>query len=122
VAALEEAVQRMEQAGMSQLQGWFGAFLAEAYARCGRRDEAVDVAERAVAVTREVGFDLGLAVALRARGRIELESGDRTGAAARLREALALFESLGVPLEAARTRSDLARAQPSPEPTYAKAR
>lgn len=109
--ALEEAVERMEQAGMQPLYGWFAAFLTEAYSRSGRTAEALALGERALAVTREVEFDLGRAVALRALGRALLGSGETAGAAQRLREAQSLFESLSVPFEAASTQHDLERAE-----------
>ncbi len=44
----------------------------------------------------------------RSEARLRLHQGDREGAAALLREALAAFDRLGVPFEAARTREELA--------------
>ncbi len=108
IAALEEAVGAMEQAGMSQLHGWFGAFLAEAYLLAGRAGEARDLGLRAVAVTREVQFWYGIGLAERAAGRIARASGNYAEAESRLREAKEQFRSLQVPFEVGRTRLDLA--------------
>jgi tetratricopeptide (TPR) repeat protein len=108
VEALEDAVHRMENAGMQQLQGWFGAFLAESYLASGRAQEARDTALRAIEVTGEVRFWYGLALAHRALGRVLLVGGDYEGAAEHFRQALKGFADLQVPFEVARTRLDLA--------------
>ena len=108
IEALEDSVRRMRQAGMQPLEGWFAAFLGEAYLRAGRRDEAREVTLQAVEVTTGVNFWYGIALAQRAAGRVAREVGEAAGAERHLRQALQGFTSLQVPFEAARTRLDLA--------------
>ncbi|HVG09676.1 MAG TPA: adenylate/guanylate cyclase domain-containing protein [Thermoanaerobaculia bacterium] len=108
VEALEDAVHRMEDAGMQQLQGWFQAFLAEAYLASGRAREARETALRAIEVTGEVRFWYGLALAHRALGRVLVAGADHEGAAEHFRQALKGFADLQVPFEVARTRLNLA--------------
>jgi len=109
LAALEESTQRLRQAGMQQLLGWFSAFLAEALLRSGRLDEARDFAHEALAVTEGVRFRYGSGIAQRALGRIAQADGHREEAAVWLQEALESFRSIQAPFEAGRTRLDLAR-------------
>lgn len=109
IEALEESTQRLRQAGMQQLLGWFSAFLAEAYLRSGRSEEARDFAHEALAVTEGVRFRYGGGIAQRALGRIALVDGNREEAAVWLQEALESFRSIQAPFEAGRTRLDLAR-------------
>jgi hypothetical protein len=99
----------MESAGMPQLQGWFGAFLAEAYLLSGRAEEARDVASRSIAVTEGVRFWYGLALAHRALGRVALAEAQHAEAEEHFRHALQGFSSLRVPFEVGRTHLDLAR-------------
>jgi class 3 adenylate cyclase/tetratricopeptide (TPR) repeat protein len=108
VAALEDAVGRMESAGMPQLQGWFGAFLAEALLLSGSTEEARDMASRSIAVTEAVRFWYGLALAHRALGRVALAQAQHAEAEEHFRHALQGFSSLRVPFEVGRTRLDLA--------------
>lgn len=108
VEALEDAVQRMEQAGMKQLLGWFAAFLAEAYLHMGQLTEAEDMARRALAATTEAGFGYGMGLALRSLGRVAQARGDLPQARRRLEEAAAELGRLQVVFEVARTRLDLA--------------
>lgn len=109
VATLEQAVARLKGTGMQQLLGWFSVYLAEAYLAAGERGKALPAAEAGLAATREADFRLGEALAVRALGRITLAGGDAEQAQRRLEDALERFETLEVPLEAARTRVDLAR-------------
>jgi class 3 adenylate cyclase/tetratricopeptide (TPR) repeat protein len=110
IEALEESTQRLRQAGMQQLLGWFSAFLAEAYLRSGRPEEARDFAHEALAVTEGVRFRYGSGMAQRALGRIAQAEGSSEEAAIWLQEALESFRSIQAPFEVGRTRLDLARA------------
>jgi class 3 adenylate cyclase/tetratricopeptide (TPR) repeat protein len=110
IKALEQSTQRLRQAGMQQLLGWFSAFLAEAYLHSGRLDEAQDFAHEALAVTEGVRFQYGSGIAQRALGRIAQVEGNPEAAAVWLQEALESFQSIQAPFEAGRTRLDLARA------------
>ncbi|MFL6261286.1 MAG: adenylate/guanylate cyclase domain-containing protein [Thermoanaerobaculia bacterium] len=109
IEALEGSTQRLREAGMQQLLGWFSAFLAEAYLRSGRPEEALDFAHEALAVTEGVRFQYGSGIAQRALGRIAQAEGNAEAAAAWLHEALESFRSIQAPFEAGRTRLDLAR-------------
>src|SRR4051794_2784723 len=109
IETLEKSTQRLRQAGMQQLLGWFSAFLAEAYLRSGRADEARDFAHEALAVTEGVRFRYGSGIAQRALGRIAQAEGHREEAAIWLQEALESFRSIQASFEAGRTRLDLAR-------------
>jgi class 3 adenylate cyclase/tetratricopeptide (TPR) repeat protein len=109
IESLEESTQRLRRAGMQQLLGWFSAFLAEAYLRSGRPDEARDFAHEALAVTEGVRFRYGSGMAQRALGRIAQAEGNPEAASIWLREALESFLSIQAPFEAGRTRLDLAR-------------
>lgn len=108
IETLEESIRRIAQTGMRQLQGWFSAFLADAYLRASRPTEAADVAREALEVTRESRFRYGAALAQRVRGRIARLQGRSKEAEDHLMEALDGFRSLEVPFEAAQTRLDLA--------------
>jgi tetratricopeptide (TPR) repeat protein len=110
IEALEESTQRLRQAGMQQLLGWFSAFLAEACLHSGRPDEARDFAHEAFAVTEGSRFRYGSGIAQRALGRLALAEGKPEEAAVWLQEALESFRSIQAPFEAGRTRLDLARA------------
>jgi tetratricopeptide (TPR) repeat protein len=110
IEALEESTVRMREAGMQQLLGWFSAFLADAYLRSGRADEARDHAYEALAVTEAVRFRYGSGMAQRVLGRVAREEGDREGAETWLREALETFRSIQAPFEAGRSLLELARA------------
>ncbi len=108
LAALEESVGRMRQAGMQQLLAWFSAYLAEAYLHAGRPAEAAERAAEALAVAGEVGFRYGAGLAQRALGRIAQSAGDLDEADRRFVEALESFLSVQAPFEVARTRLDRA--------------
>ena len=108
IEALGESVQRMEQAGMRQLEGWFRAFLAEGQAATGKLDDARQQAGRALEVTEEVHFLYGIGLAQRSRGRVARAERSLDEAEDWLTRALQTFLSLQVPFEAARTRLDLA--------------
>jgi class 3 adenylate cyclase/tetratricopeptide (TPR) repeat protein len=109
VEALEESTGRLRRAGMQQLLGWFSAFLAEAYLRSGRADEARDYAYEALAVTEGVHFRYGSGIAQRALGRIARADGNPEEAETWLQESLESFQSIQAPFEVGRTRLELAR-------------
>jgi class 3 adenylate cyclase/tetratricopeptide (TPR) repeat protein len=106
--ALESSVERLRQAGMRQLLGWFSAFLAEVYLFSGRLIEARKLAGEALATTESVKFRYGSGMAQRALGRIARADGDLRGARAWFEEALESFHSIQAPFEVARTRLELA--------------
>ncbi|HVT18278.1 MAG TPA: adenylate/guanylate cyclase domain-containing protein [Thermoanaerobaculia bacterium] len=107
IEALESSVEKVKQAGMQQLLGWFSAFLAQAYLAAQRPVEAGLVARDALAAAEGVGFSYGTGLAQRVLGRIARTVGDPE-AERWLRRALASFRAIHAPFEAARTQLDLA--------------
>src|SRR5262249_1078031 len=61
--SLERSVQMLGETGFQPLLGWFSAFLAEAYLAEGLREEARELAERALAITCEAEFGYGSGLA-----------------------------------------------------------
>ncbi|HWM90071.1 MAG TPA: adenylate/guanylate cyclase domain-containing protein [Thermoanaerobaculia bacterium] len=108
IDTLEDSIARVEQTGMRQLQGWFSAFLADAYLRASRPAEGGEMARQALEVTQGSRFWYGAGLARRVLGRIACTLGHHAEAEDHLREALEGFRSLGVPFEVARTHLDLA--------------
>ena len=108
IKALESSVERLRQAGMRQLLGWFSAFLADAWLFSGRPAEARKLAGEALATTESVKFRYGSGMAQRALGRIVQADGDPERAKAWFEKALESFRSIQAPFEVARTRLDLA--------------
>ena len=108
VRILEDAISRVGQIGMRQLQGWFSVFLADAYLRASRPAEAAETAQAALEATRGTRFWYGVGLARRILGRILRVQGHHAEAEEQLREALEGFRSLEVPFEMAHTRVDLA--------------
>jgi tetratricopeptide (TPR) repeat protein len=108
IGALEDSVERLRQAGMQQLLGWFSAFLAEAYLLSDRFAEARSLAGEALAVTEGVKFRYGSGLAQRSLGRVARSLGDPAEAKKELGEALEIFQAIGARFEVGRTRLDLA--------------
>ncbi len=108
IAALEGSTARLLEAGMLQLLGWFSAFLAEALLLSGRREEAREIARRALETTEAVRFRYGSGMAQRALGRVASAAGDPETAAASFLDALASFEAIQAPFEVGRTLLALA--------------
>ncbi|MFJ3192382.1 AfsR/SARP family transcriptional regulator [Streptomyces griseoviridis] len=82
--------------------------LAKVELRQGLFERARERLGRCLEVARERQDDFGEALVLRTRGEWHLAAGDPVGAEGPLRAALALWESLGLPLWRARTLRDLA--------------
>jgi DNA-binding NtrC family response regulator/tetratricopeptide (TPR) repeat protein len=91
-----------------QFQGWFLAFLADAYCLAGRYGDAREAGMRALGLTRAGGFLYGVGCAQRALGRIARQRGAMADAETALREAARTFESVRARHEVARTHLDLA--------------
>ena len=109
IEALEESVERLRQAGMLQLFGWFSAFLAEARLLAGRpAAEARELAVQALAVTESSNFRYGTGLAQRALGRVAFAAGEHSEAEIRLGEALESFRAIQAPFEVGRTLLALA--------------
>lgn len=109
IESLRESVERLRQAGMQQMLGWFLAFLAEAYLLTDHLEEARKIADQGFEITRNAEFRYGVGLAQRVLGRIA-QSAERLGEAKiRFHQALETFTSLEVPFEVGRTRLDLAQ-------------
>ncbi|HVL93517.1 MAG TPA: LuxR C-terminal-related transcriptional regulator [Acidimicrobiales bacterium] len=92
--------------------------LVDAWVAAGRFDAAADAADRLRTAAGEASSQHLAALAAGARGRVLLARGD-PGAAADLEAALTVWSTMELPLEAARTRLDLARAVSGTEPESA---
>lgn len=106
---LADSAERLRQAGMRQLYGWFSAFLAEARLLAG--DPPLEVREtglRALEAAEASNFRYGVGLAQRTLGRIALESGEE--AEGWLGKALESFAAIEAPFETGSTRLDLALA------------
>ena len=89
-----------------QFQGWFTAFLADAYRLDGRRDQALATAREALEITRAARSPYGVGLALRALGRVQLATGAVSEAMATLHEAGATFEAIQARYDVARVWMD----------------
>ena len=110
IPALAGAVQQYGAFPFLQFQGWFTAFLAEAYRLDGQLERARVTAREALEITRATRSLYGVGLALRALGRIELAAGSPGEAIALLEEALVMFEGMQGRYDAARVRLDLGEA------------
>jgi len=100
--ALEEyatAIKFAEQAKDPRRLGWALYKSSELLREEGRFREAVEMVERAYHILGEVGDQVGLAVSLRARGRIAMDQGDLDRAEVDLLDALRLLEGTRNALE-----------------------
>lgn len=110
IPALEAAVQQHGAFPFPQFQGWFMAFLAEAYRFDGQLERAHATAREALEITRTARSLYGVGLALRALGRIQLAAGAPAEATATLEEALVTFEGMQGRYDAARVWLDLGEA------------
>ncbi|MEM1202146.1 MAG: AAA family ATPase [Acidobacteriota bacterium] len=109
IEALEGAVAMMRGAGMSQLHGWFAAFLGEAYLANDDLERARASADEGLTAAREGRFEYGVGLAQLAQGRIAAAEGRSDEARTAFAAARGVFETLEVPFEVARTRLDEVR-------------
>ncbi len=105
---LEDAVKSWRAFHMPQLEGWIGAWLAEALPLEGDVGRARAQAGEALRAARAARFPFAIGLALAAQGRIARAGGDLDAAAGRLGESLEVLTSIAARYEAARTRLDLA--------------
>jgi transcriptional regulator with AAA-type ATPase domain/tetratricopeptide (TPR) repeat protein len=110
IPALETAVQQHGVFRFPQFQGWFTAFLADAYRLDGRREQALASAHEALEITRAARSPYGVGLALRALGRVQLATGALSKAVATLHEAVATFEAIQARYDVARVWVDLGEA------------
>lgn len=105
---LTEAVERMEQAGMPQLEGWFSAYLAEALLAAGKLDAAAAMAQQAIETTSSVGFQFGEAIALRSLATVRMAQERQEEAEELLQRAVEMYRQLGAQFKLGRTLLELA--------------
>jgi tetratricopeptide (TPR) repeat protein len=105
---LGEVVAQAAHFRIPQMHGLFLAFRAEAALQAGDLPAARECAERGAALTCEAGYRYGLGWARRVQSRVATAGGNRREAEDRLIQAIATFDGMGAPFEAARTRIELA--------------
>jgi tetratricopeptide (TPR) repeat protein len=110
IPVLETSVRQHTIFRFPQFQGWFTAFLAEAYRVDGQLERAHATAREALEITRAARSLYGVGLALRALGRVQLAAGSAAEATATLEEALAAFETMQARYDAARVWLDLGEA------------
>jgi transcriptional regulator with AAA-type ATPase domain/tetratricopeptide (TPR) repeat protein len=108
VAALEQAIPLVRRFGLRAYEGWFTAFLAEAYRLLGHLERAEVLSASACEIATEANFPVALGWAQLSLGRIAAARNDLMAAAARLDEALATFTTTHSRYECARTHMERA--------------
>jgi len=103
VPVLEAAVSALRSFRYRVLDALTTAFLADALCGAGELARADEVAGQAMALGRQVGYELATAWAERVRGQVAAARGDAGGAAQALRRAHARFVAIRARLEAGRT-------------------
>jgi DNA-binding CsgD family transcriptional regulator len=88
----------------------FRCDLVEALVQLGELDEAGEVAAELAALAAHSGLPRGAAEAARADGLVRAARGDTAGAVERLREAVEVHTSMGLPLDLARSHLALGSA------------
>ena len=107
IPPLEASAQQHRVFHFPQFQGWFTAFLADAYRLDGQLERAHATAREALDVCRAAGSPYGVGMALRALGRLQLAAGTPAEAMATLQEAVATFEAIRARYDTARVWLDL---------------
>jgi DNA-binding NtrC family response regulator/tetratricopeptide (TPR) repeat protein len=110
IPVLETSVRQHTIFRFPQFEGWFTAFLAEAYRVDGQLERAHATAREALEITRAARSLYGVGLALRALGRVQLAAGSAAEATATLEDALATFETMQARYDAARVWLDLGEA------------
>jgi hypothetical protein len=117
---LDEVVPQAVQFRIPQMHGLFLAFQGEARLQAGDLAGAHDLAARGETIAGQAGYRYALGWAQRVRSRIARAAGDRSEAARRLEQAIATFDGMGAPFEAARTRVEFAELLAQGHPTQAR--
>jgi tetratricopeptide (TPR) repeat protein len=110
IPALETSVRQHGVFHFAQFQGWFTAFLADAYRLDGQRELALATARAALEISRAAASPYGIGLALRALGRVQLAAGDLSEATATLHDAGSAFDAIQARYDAARVWLDLGAA------------
>lgn len=108
IALLDPAIAETGRFRIPRLHGLYLGFRAEAALLLGEAAEALVLAERGAALTRDSGYRYGLGWIQRIRARIAGARGDGAGLVDGLTGAARTFEDMAAPFETARTRLELA--------------
>jgi tetratricopeptide (TPR) repeat protein len=108
IPVLEQAVQQLGQFRFRQLQGWFTAWLSEAYLLNGQIEKARELAVEGLELTRKIKYWWGVGLAQRALGRIAQASGALSDTETHLTEALQAFALIQARFEVGRIHLALA--------------
>jgi tetratricopeptide (TPR) repeat protein len=110
ISLLERAAGQFGRFGYRPLQGWFTAFLAEAYRSSGQLDVAREVATKALQIATDSRVRVATGWARLSLGRIANATGAHAEAESHLKAALRTFASTQSRSEMGRTQMDLASA------------
>ncbi len=109
MALLDEAIPAALKFHIPRLEGLFRGFRGEAALQLGDLESAQAAAMQGARLTLESGYVYGLGWSQRILGRIALARGDADQTRDCLAQAIAAFDGMQAPFEAARTRLELAR-------------
>jgi len=107
IPLLEDSVRQFAQWRYRVLEGWFGAFLAEAFREKGQLDSGLEFARRALQIATDAGIDVVSGWARSSLGRIAQVRGALTEAEDWFNQALESFNAMGSRYEMACTDLDL---------------
>lgn len=110
ISLLERAAGQFGRFGYRPLQGWFTAFLAEAYRISGQLDVAREVATKALQIATDSRMRVAIGWARLSLGRIAIATGAHAEAETHLKAALRNFASTQSRSEMGRTQMGLASA------------
>lgn len=108
VSTFEQAVQLADQRRSLQFRAWFRTMLGETYLLNGATDKATGVGRKALEVSTDTQFLLGIGLSKLLLGRIASAEGNLAEAEQHLNAALRIFTSLGARFDQGRTHLDLA--------------
>ncbi len=108
IRVLEDARHQASQYRSRQVQSWFAVFLIEAYLADGQIVRAHELALQGFAMSRDIGFPMGIGLTQRVLGRIAHARGNLPEAENCLQAALTIFAAIEAQHELARTQFDLA--------------
>jgi tetratricopeptide (TPR) repeat protein len=108
IPLLERAARQFGQWGYRPYQGWFSAFLGEAYRLKGELDQAWEVASKALQIGSDSRVWVVMGWARHSLGRIAQARGAFSEADEHLAEALRIFETIQSRYETGCTHMDLA--------------
>ena len=108
IAVLEQSIEGCIQVQYRGLQGWFTAWLSDAYLLNHQTEQARNTALQGLDIAGDVKNGYGVGWTTRALGRIAQASGAFVEAAGHFQEALETFTSIRSRFEAGRTHLDLA--------------